>query len=132
VNIMNNAADSAGLLYRTGNLSLGAPNYETRAGEPDRNTTGGITRLFDVLIAAADEMIANMPNRDECKVNGVGARLFDQNGCNADGFSCLLGMPVSPVQLTLCNDMVKDFGADVAQGQRLAVAAMAAPVFLCD
>lgn len=132
VNLGNAAADSAGLLYRSGNLSLGAPNYESRAGEPDRNTTGGITRLYDILIAAADEMIANMPNRDECKVGGVGAKLFDQSGCNADGFSCLLGMPVTPVQMSLCNDMVADFGADKAQGQRLAVAALAAPTFLCD
>lgn len=132
VNIMNNAQDSAGLLYRTGSLSLGAPNYEARAGEPERNTTGGITRLFDILIAAADEIIANMPNRDECRVGGVGARLFDQSGCNADGFACLLGMPVTQVQMTLCNDMVREFGADTAQGQRLAVAAIAAPVFLCD
>jgi hypothetical protein len=132
VNLANAAADSAGLLYRSGNLSLGAPNYEARSGEPDRNTTGGITRLYDILIASADEMIANMPAREECKVNGVGAKLFDDKGCNADGFACMLGMPVSDVQMTLCNDMVSDFGADKAQGQRLAVAALAAPVFLCD
>jgi hypothetical protein len=135
VNLMNPAADSAGALYRGGNLALGAPNYDARAGEPDRNTTGGITRLFDILIAAADEMITNMPNMAACRVDGVGARLFEMSGCSADGFACLLGMPVSPAQLALCNDMLlRARGEGIADdaARRLAVAAVAAPVFLCD
>lgn len=135
VNMANTAADSAAVLYKSGNLSLGAPSYASRSGEPDRNTTGGMTRLFDILIAAADEIIANMPNRPECQVGGVGAKLFNGGKCDADGFACLLGMPVSPLHVQLCNDMLSDAqrsGIAPATAQRLAVAAMAAPTYLCD
>lgn len=133
VNLASAAADSAADLYRRGNLVLGAADPVSNSREGDKDTTGGITRLLDVLVAAAGELITNLPTRPECTVNGVGARLFNPDStCNEDGFTCVLGMPVTPQQLGLCNDMVKDFGADVAVGQRLAVAAFMAPTFLCD
>lgn len=129
VNLADAAADSAGDLYRSGTLTLGVANFAALLAEPDRNTTGGIVRLYDILIAAADEIIANMPRSAACK----GAELFDKNNqCSEDGFSCLLGYPASAAQLSTCNDMINDFKNDVPTGKRLAVAAIAASNFLCD
>lgn len=136
VNLAATADGSAGLLYQTGRLTLGAPNYDARSAEAPRSTTGGLTRLYDILVAAAPEIIANLPNQEACKVGGVGARLFDEAGrCVADGVSCLLGLPASADMVSLCDDMLaqakaKNIAEPVARS--LAVAAMASSVFLCD
>lgn len=136
VNLANTADGSAGLLYQTGRLTLGAPTYEARSAEAQRSTTGGLTRLYDILVAAAPELIANLPAQAACKVDGVGARLFDDAGrCSADGISCLMGMPAGADVVSLCDDMLaqartKNIAEPVARS--LAVAAMASSVFLCD
>jgi hypothetical protein len=131
VNLGNEAADSAGLLYRTGNLMLGAPSYEAKVAEALRSTTGGITRLEDILLAAAPELIANIGARPECQLDGQPARLFDDNGCNAMGLTCLIGAPVPQGTVSLCNEMVGR-AADKTIGQQLAVAAIASAYFLCE
>jgi hypothetical protein len=133
VNIDNMAPDSAGQLYRGGNLMLGAPVYEARVSEALRSTTGGLTRLSDILLAAAPEIIANLPAREECKVNGVGARLFDEQGCNALGIACLIGAPPPDRVVALCNEMLSRVPAqNRATAQRLAVAAIASAFYLCE
>ena len=131
VDLGNQAPDSAGVLYRSGNLMLGAPTYEAKVAEALRSTTGGITRLEDILLAAAPELIANMGARPECQLDGQPAKLFDESGCNALGLSCLVGAPVPAGAVSLCNEMVGR-AADKTIGQQLAVAAIASAYFLCE
>lgn len=124
--------NSAGYLYRSGRLTLGAPVFTARVSEAGRSTTGGLARLYDILIASAQEFIDNVPRRPECQVAGVDPRLFNDKGrCNADGISCLLGMPASATLVSLCDDMVMR-AKDPAIGRRLAVAAMASAAYVCD
>jgi hypothetical protein len=135
VNVNNAANFSAGQLYSSGNLVLGVANFPARVGESDRNTTGGIVRLYDIIIAAAEEILPDAAtDRLSTSKACPGAKLYNaDNTCNADGFACFLGTPPTSAQLQLCNEMVKDaFDSNILNRKRLAVAAMASPIWLCD
>jgi len=63
--------------------------------------------------------------------------LFDaSNNCSADGFACLLGTPLSAVQLSECSNAVKRIASltsnDMLRAKRMAVATIASSNFLCD
>lgn len=135
VNIANTAMFSAGQLYTSGNLVIGVANYPARVSESDRNTTGGIVRLYDILIAAAEELLPD-PTTDNLSKSAAcaGVSLYNaDNTCNPAGFGCFMGVPPTDAQIKLCNEMVKDpFDANILNRKRLAVAAMASPIFLCD
>jgi hypothetical protein len=130
---LGNLADlTAGNLYDTGDQALGAPNYAARVRENAEVTTAGASRLFDIFVAAAPEIIANMPNRPECQIGGVGATMFDASGaCSADGISCLLGVPATASHIEVCNLTVQQASSpDI--GQRMAVAVLAAAAHTCE
>jgi hypothetical protein len=132
VNVGNATNLSAGQLYRSGSNALGAPNYPNRIRENLSITTSGASRLFDIFAAAADEVIANVPNLARCQVGGVGAQLFDaNNACRADGITCIIGMPATAAHIDFCNITVTNASSpDV--GRRLAVAAMLAAAYTCE
>ena len=135
VNITNAVTFSAGLLYSSGNLVIGVANYPARVAESDRNTTGGIVRLYDILIAAAEELLPDMTtDRLSTSPACTGATFYNaDNTCNPAGFGCFMGVPPSDAQIQLCNSMVMDtFDTNILNRKRLAVAAMASPIFLCD
>ena len=136
VNIANTATFSAGQLYTSGNLVIGVANYPARVSESDRNTTGGIVRLYDILIAAAEELLPDATTDNLSKSAAcAGVSLFNaDNTCNPAGFGCFMGVPPTDAQINLCNVMVvKDtFDANILNRKRLAVAAMASPIWLCD
>lgn len=136
VNIANTATFSAGQLYTSGNLVIGVANYPARVSESDRNTTGGIVRLYDILIAAAEELLPDATTDNLSKSAACsGVTLFNpDNTCNPAGFGCFMGVPPTEAQINLCNVMVvKDtFDPNILNRKRLAVAAMASPIFLCD
>ncbi len=125
------ARHSAGGLYASGAAMMGAANYALRIPESTRATVAGMSRLGDILIAAAPEIIANLPTQSDCQVDGHGVSLFDDRGCSADGIACLLGIPAPGNIVELCNSQVRA-AKDVATGQRLAVAAMALAFYVCD
>ncbi len=119
---------TAGELYRSGASALGAPNYLARTREPTQATAAGATKLMDVFVQAAPEIIAAMPNLDACKVDGQPAQMFDGNGnCTLAGVSCLIGAPATPQHVTLCNHLIAeasspDIGRNMAVGVILAAA----------
>jgi hypothetical protein len=132
VDVGNPTGLSAGELYRSGDQALGAPNYAARSRENIELTTAGASRLFDIFVAAAPEIIANMPSRPECMIGQVGARMFDDSGaCSPDGISCLLGVPATASHLEVCNLTVQR-ASDLQTGQRMAVAVLAAAAHTCE
>lgn len=135
VNLANMTNFSAGSLYSSGNLVIGVANYPARVAESDRNTTGGIVRLYDILIAAAEELLPDATT-DLLSTSAActGVKFFNaDNTCSAAGFGCFMGVPPTDAQIQLCNSMVMDtFDANIVNRKRLAVAAMASPIFLCD
>jgi hypothetical protein len=141
VNLTTMTLHSAGLLYATGRNVLGSANYPQRVAESDRNTTGGLVRLYDIIIAAVEELLPNATtDRLGSAPNSpcAGATLFNpDNTCNADGIACFVGVPPTPGQLALCNSMVTNPDVpfemnNILVRKRLAIAALASPVFLCD
>lgn len=132
VNVGSVDALSAADLYRTGTQALGASNYPARVRENIELTTAGASRLFDIFVAAAPEIIANMPNRAECQIGGVGAQLFNaSNQCVAEGITCLIGYPATASHIELCNLTVQR-ASDPELGKRMAVAVLAAAAHTCE
>jgi hypothetical protein len=123
---------TAGGLYTGGDQALGAPNYAARSRESIDLTTAGASRLFDIFVAAAPEIIAQMPLRTECMIGGIGTEMFDPSGaCNADGISCLTGVPATPSHIELCNLTVQR-ASDPELGKNMAVAVLAAAAHTCE
>jgi hypothetical protein len=132
VDTASTTALSAGDLYNTGRSALGGPNYGARIRENIDITTSGASRLFDIFVQAAPEIIANLSSRPECQIAGVGAQLFNSsNQCMAEGITCLLGVPAAPGHLELCNYAVMHT-ADVEAGKRIAVASLLAAGHTCE
>lgn len=125
-------------LYRNGNLVLGMANYPARASESDRSTTGGLVRLDDIMIAAAEELITTMNPTGAfgATTDCATTALFDAgNKCLADGFACLVGVPLTQAQLDQCSSSVAGMtgsGIPVLDAKRLTTAALASTIYLCD
>ena len=119
---------TAGQIWRDGAAALGAPSYAARIRETLELGLATTSKLFDIYIQAAPEIIANMALRPACP----GARLFDDAGrCDWQGISCLLGVPATQTHLALCNTTVAR-APDVTSGQQLAVATLAAAAHTCE
>jgi hypothetical protein len=132
VDVGSNADLSAGQIYRTSDQALGVANYAARQRENLELTTAAASKLFDIFVQAAPEIIANMPNRPECQIGGVGAVLFNaQNQCDADGITCLIGVPATASHVELCNLTVAK-ASDVETGKKMAVAALLAAAHTCE
>lgn len=125
-------------LYRNGNLVLGMANYPARAPESDRSTTGGLVKMNDILIAAAEELItaANPTGAFGATTDCATTALYDaQNKCLADGFACFVGVPLTQGQLDQCSASVAGMiGSNVPalDAKRLTAAALASTIYLCD
>jgi hypothetical protein len=132
INVGNTTNLSAGQLYTSGINAMGGPNYANRIRENITQTTSGMSRLFDIFAAGADEIMAAVPTLARCQVGGAGPVLFDANNtCHAEGITCITGVPATPAHVDFCNLAVSG-ASDVATGKRLAVAAMMAAAYTCE
>jgi hypothetical protein len=61
VDLAATGALSAGKLYRDGDQALGAPNFGARQRESRELTTATASKMFDIFVQAAPEIIAAMP-----------------------------------------------------------------------
>lgn len=132
VNITNTAANSAGKLYQDGGAAMGVANYAARVREAATLSTSQASKQFDILAAAAPEIIAALPTLPRCQVGGTGPTLFDAgNQCQLSGISCLLATPATQAHVDLCNQTITRASTpDV--GKRLAVAVMLAAAYTCE
>jgi hypothetical protein len=130
VNLAATGATSAGLIYKNGSQAMGAPNYGARVPESIDLTTAGATKLFDIFVQAAPEVIAAIPN--VAKKNGAAIQMFDAGGkCTADGVAFLQGAPATQAQIDLCNNILGS-ASTPAIGQTLAVATLLAAAHTCE
>ncbi len=124
--------DPAGELLAKGSEALGGANFAARTGEALTWSNSGATKLHDIFVQAAPEIIAAMPNLDQCKVGGVGVEMFDdKNHCNEDAVSCLIGKPATAEHLAICNEAVSS-ASDVNKGKAIAVAALLGAAHSCE
>jgi len=130
VNLAATGTTSAAVIYKNGVQAMGAPNYGARVSESLEITTAGATKLFDIFVQAAPEIIAAIPN--VAKKNGTAIQMFDAGGkCTSDGIAFLQGAPASQAQVDLCNNILGS--ASSAQiGQTLAVATLLAAAHTCE
>jgi hypothetical protein len=107
---------------------MGGPNYGARVAETIELTAAGATKLFDIFVQAAPEIIAAMPMTKRC----MGVDMFDaQNHCTPAGITCLTGAPATQPQVDLCNQALVE--ASTAQlGQTIAVASVLSAAHTCE
>ena len=88
-------------------------------------TTAGATKLFDIIVQAAPEIIAAMPKATACMTAGVPAALFGTRTASARRTDrCLQGATRRRRRSSTCCNNVADVGFDAAIGQTLAVATL--------
>jgi hypothetical protein len=132
VNMASTTTNSAGLLYKNGGSALGMPNYSARVPEAIENSTAGVTKLFDIFVAAAPEIVKAMPTNASCKLAGAATSMFDASGqCTEAGIACLQGTPAIPGQLDLCNNVLASASTS-AIGQAIAVATILSSAHTCE
>ncbi len=132
VDLASDAPLSAGRMWREADQALGAPNYGARIPETSELTTASASRLFDILVQAAPEIMANIGSEERCQIGGRGVTVFAADGsCDRDGLTCLLGEPASAEHLALCN-LIVDRASDPEKGRVIAIASMLAAASTCE
>jgi hypothetical protein len=130
VNMAATGATSAAVLYKNGSQAMGAPNYGARVSESIELTTAGATKLFDIFVQAAPEIIAAFPQK--AMKAGAAVQLFDANGkFTSDGIAFLQGAPASQAQIDLANNIL-DAASTPDIGKTLAVATLLAAAHTCE
>lgn len=123
---------AAGKLLSEGVTALGAANYGSRAPESVVASTANLTKQFDILVAAAPEMIANAGvATGPCP----GVKVYDAGSFTKDGLACLMGKPATADHLFLANQAVKDAvaaGISEDDGKSIAVAALLQAAHTCE
>jgi hypothetical protein len=132
VNLANKTANSGGAIYTAASQAMGAPNYAARVSESIELTTAGATKLFDIIVQSAPEIIAAVPKSTACMTAGAPAAVFGTDGsCQKAGLSCLQGYPATQAQLDLCNNILTS-ASTATIGQTLAVATLMSAAHSCD
>jgi hypothetical protein len=139
INLLSNP-DSAGELYKGAKDTFGVPPQDSRTNERSFHTTAEATKLFDIFLRAAPEIVANIGNPQAapaCTLNGTNKPMFEQNGtCVFESVSCLLGRPATKDDMTLCNALVANADPnnqnDVTNKRYIAVATLLAAGHTCE
>lgn len=132
VGVDTQAEGGAGAMWRGADQALGAPNYAARVPETTELTTASASKLFDILVAAAPEIITNLPTVERCRIGERGAQVFDETGaCTEEGLTCLLGEPATAEHVALCDEFASR-ATTTEKGQVLAVASILAAAATCE
>ena len=135
VDLTRTTYPSAGALYRDSAAALGAPDLANGVRENRAVTTAAAARMFDIFVAASDEIVGALPSVERCKVGGMPVQLFDSgDNCLADGITCLIGVPAQDAHVMHCTDTVHgaNGATTVAIGKRIAVAVLLAAAYTCE
>lgn len=132
VNMASTTAGSAAVLYKNGASALGAPDYVARTAEGILPSAAGATKLMDIFVAAAPEIIANIGKAAAAQVAGQPVAIFDSTGaCTADGLTALMGFPATAQHVAICNQIVSS-STTTQVGQKVAVAAFLSSANFCE
>jgi len=131
---------TAGQLYKSAATidALGVANFDARMGESYFYTISAAAKVHDLFVQAAPEIIQNIQNAEECKINGVGYPMFDPGDgeCVYYALSCIMGRPATEDDMDLCNLMIKQADQtkpqDIANKRALTVAAFLSAAHTCE
>lgn len=118
---------TAAELYTDGKNALGAPVYASRTPEMMVPSTSALAKEYDIFLAAAPEIIANIAQSKRCP----GVVLVENAQLTTDGISCLMGKPATPEHVALANKMIAE-ATDQAQGTSIAVATILAAAHISE
>jgi hypothetical protein len=121
------APATASGLYTSGKSALGAPVFSSRTPEMLVPSTSALAKQFDIFIAAAPDIIANIGKSKRCP----GVVLVTNNQLTEDGISCLIGKPATADHVALANKLVTDVG-DPTKGTQIAVATLLAAAHISE
>ena len=116
-----------GTLYVSGESALGAPIYPSRTPEMIIPSTSALAKEFDIFMAAAPEIIANIAKSERCP----GVALVTAGELTEDGISCLIGKPALPDHVALAQQIVAS-ASDPTTGQEIAVATLLAAAHISE
>ena len=136
VNLSSTTQNSAGLLYKGGASALGVANYSGRVGEMILPSTAALSKEFDILVAAAQEIQGQIKAGTYAPKACPGTQIVDTSGnFTKDGLTCLMGKPATADHLTIANDAVAEAtgkGLTQDQGQQIAIAAVLEASQTCE
>jgi hypothetical protein len=142
VNMKSNTAKTAGQIYQAGGDALGIAKFDAREGERYFHTTAGATKLFDIFVQAAPDIIANISNpalAPACSLNGQNKAMFDEQdgvSCVRDSLSCIMGRPATADDMILCDLMLAQAkpgdAADLIKKKNITVAAFLSAAHTCE
>jgi hypothetical protein len=130
--------DTASELYANGKDALGIARLDAREPESNFHTTSGATKLFDIFIQAAPEVIARIETAPACQLNGVGKPMFDavSGKCVKDSLSCIMGRPATSEDVLLCDLILSSAApgdtADLTKKRNIAVATFLSAAHTCE
>jgi len=121
------APATAATLYTAGASALGAPIYPSRTPEMVIPSTSALAKEYDIFMAAAPSIIANIGTSKRCP----SVALVTSGLLTADGITCILGKPSLPDHLALANQIVSS-ASDPTTGQGIAVATLLAAAHISE
>jgi hypothetical protein len=118
-------------IYKNGASALGVANYGGRVPEALIGSTSAMAKQFDIFVAAAPEILANLATTTACQ----GVDLAPNGQFNRDGLSCITGTVATDEHVAVANQAVADAvkgGATQAQGIQIAISAALEAAFTCE
>jgi hypothetical protein len=136
VNLSTTSQNSAGLLYKGGASAFGVANYSGRVAEMIQPSTAALSKEFDILVAAGQEIQAQIKAGSYAPKACPGTQIVDSSGnFTKDGLTCLMGKPATADHLAIANDAVTEAvskGLTKDQGQQIAIAALLEAAQTCE
>ncbi|HEY1959947.1 MAG TPA: hypothetical protein VGH28_30270 [Polyangiaceae bacterium] len=136
VNTGSTQTNSAGMLYKGGASALGTANYAGRVPEMIRPSTAALSKEFDILVAASQEIQAASKGGTLSMTSCTGTQLVDSSGnFTKDGLTCLMGKPATADHISIANDAITQAqaqGLTKDQGQQIAIAAILEAADTCE
>lgn len=122
---VNITGGTAGNMYRNGTPSLGVANYRSRIREAAFPSTASHAKQFDIFVAAATDIIANLKTSTACP----GLSVLGADGkFSKDAISCIIGAPAGDDFKVIADQALADNPTD---GAKIAVASLLTSTYAC-
>jgi hypothetical protein len=136
VNLSSTQTNSAAMLYKGGASALGVANYAGRVPEMIIPSTAALSKEFDIMVAASQELQAGIKANSLVSPACTGTPIIDSSGnFTKDGLSCLMGKPATPDHVTIANSVATEAvsqGLTQDQGQQIAISAILEAAHTCE
>jgi hypothetical protein len=128
--------NSAGNLYTGGQSALGVASYSGRVPEMIIPSTAALSKEFDIMVAAGQEMSTDIQAGTLSTPACNGTPFIDSSGnFTQDGLTCLMGKPATADHLAIANGAVAEAvsqGLTKVQGQQIAIGAILEAAHTCE